>query len=232
MRILAKTISLFFLLSFLALFSCGTKKDSVAPNSKVKFYPQGKTYNEILTILDETDKIGMVYFTRGGCKACNRLEQEPFSDEEVSAYINKNFAPFRVHTEQSTGPQLKKKFAVRGYPTVVFITQDGSEVDRIIGFYPQEKYLNLLNNISLGTGDFRSLKKAYEKNPDDIKSAFAYANRLFHDRNENALAKQIYEKLLEVVKNESMRTQIEENLGKIERRLKRRAMIRGEKKVD
>jgi thioredoxin-related protein len=225
MKTLFKFMMIFSIFALLLSPSMNADKQEKTEGMKVKFYPEGKTYDEILKIIKDAGKVGMLYFTKGGCKFCNRLEKEPFSDEDVSAYMNKNFSNFRIHTERNTGPELKKKFAVRSYPTVVFVNQEGEITDRIYGYHPQEKYLRLLEKINKGEGDFASLRRAYEKNPENVEIAFSYAGRLM-DTIEFAKAKPIYEKLAKVVKDEKLLAEINKNLEKIKKKEKRRARIR------
>lgn len=67
------------------------------------------------------------------CGYCMRLQREVYPASEVEQRTS-SFVRVRLNGEQH--PELMRRFQVRGFPTVIFLDQNGSYLDRISGFVP------------------------------------------------------------------------------------------------
>lgn len=94
--------------------------------------------------------------------------------------------------------EFRKDRAVRGFPTVLILKPDGTEVDRIVGFGGDgDAYMDKLNAYAAGEGTFLALSEKLEGNPDDLTLQVAMAQKRV-DRYEYDLAKPHFEKVLEL----------------------------------
>lgn len=85
----------------------------------------------------------MIYFYTDMCPACRHLEENAFSDDELSSYLNSNLICLESSAERST---LHKKYGIGGtVPTTVFSKPDGYdqeyEIGRVVGSAPAVDFL-------------------------------------------------------------------------------------------
>jgi len=77
---------------------------------------------------------------------------------------------------------LRDKYKLPGYPTIVFIKADGSEVDRIVGYRPADIFLSELERINRNEGTIDDLSHQLETYPEDdsllMRIAEKYEERL------------------------------------------------------
>ncbi len=93
---------------------------------------------------------------------------------------------------------FRKDRAVRGYPTVLILKPDGTEVDRIVGFGGDgDAYVDKLKAYAAGENTFLALSGKLEENPEDLDLQLAMAQKRV-DRYEYDLAKPHFEKVLEL----------------------------------
>jgi len=175
----------------------------------INFQPEGKTLNEMLTMIKASGKTGMLFFTADWCGPCNALIKQVFKDEKAGEYIESNFILFWIEFEKSTSTALAKHYNVRGLPTVVLINTDGEVIDKLGGYSsgPPEKYIERLNKSIEAGNSILELKAEYEANPENIEKALRFADKMMFADNMN-YALPIYEDLKDKVKDDSLRSQI------------------------
>lgn len=78
----------------------------------------------------QTGKPMLVFFTATWCKFCHDMEADAFIDGEVVRLAD-GFVCVRVDADQE--PAVSGQFGVRGYPTVQFVSSDGSPLNRLVG---------------------------------------------------------------------------------------------------
>jgi len=84
----------------------------------------------------------------------------------------------KVDAEKGDGVDLAKQYNVHGYPTVVFVQNDGKEIDRIVGYLPPKSFLDELKRIDGGEDTYISLVKQVKETPQDVDVLIKYANKL------------------------------------------------------
>ncbi|MCS7162569.1 MAG: thioredoxin family protein [Bacteroidia bacterium] len=85
------------------------------------------------------------------CGPCKMLERYTFSDTSVAVYVQANYLAYRVDCERGKGPMLANTFRVKAYPTIVFLSPEGREVGRQVGFVDAATFLALLRRYREGT---------------------------------------------------------------------------------
>ncbi|MFH1753210.1 MAG: thioredoxin fold domain-containing protein [Candidatus Omnitrophota bacterium] len=105
-------------------------------------------YDKGMSRAKKTNKPAMVDFYTGWCGWCKKLDNETYKDKEVLSLTSK-FVCIKVDGDKNK--DLTKRFNVRGYPTVLFLSPGGKEIGRLPGFLPAEpfaqKMKKLLQNI-------------------------------------------------------------------------------------
>ncbi|WP_441000463.1 cytochrome c biogenesis protein CcdA [Fodinibius sp. SL11] len=85
-------------------------------------------------------------FTADWCVPCLELDRITFTDPEVIAALQ-SYRTIKVNLtdyESAESEALRKKFGVAGVPTIVFLDDEGNEIEeaRIVGFVNAEEFLN------------------------------------------------------------------------------------------
>jgi len=184
MKNLNITLTVLFIGSL--FFICSEKKaesDSKTPTVNIEFISMGKTNDEIISKINEANKPGFLYFTTDWCVWCERIREDTYSKPEIKNYIENNFVPFWIDAEKNTGPDLKKRYGVAAYPTVVIVNKNGEVIDKVIGYDKPEGYLAKLKNVLSGEGTLIELMKKYENNKDNYDIALELAIKMINNYN-------------------------------------------------
>ncbi len=102
----------------------------------------------------------LAVFYNDGCRKCEILEKNGFGRPDISAYVNKKFAPVRINGGEDTG--LVKKYRVNAYPTVWFVDSEGKEIDALIGYVKPDKLFLILKYVGDDVYKTKSFSE-YEK---------------------------------------------------------------------
>jgi thiol:disulfide interchange protein len=89
----------------------------------------------------------LLFFTADWCQPCHQLEEQVFADERLARTIGTRFIAVKVidrrQEEGHNAPavtSLQSRYAVRGFPTVVFVDANGTERARMEGFRGREEF--------------------------------------------------------------------------------------------
>ncbi len=109
---------------------------------------------EAVALARSTGKPILYDFTAEWCDPCHVLDAEVFGDDVAAREINERFIPVRITDRQQedgrNAPEvdaLEKRYFVRGFPTVVFVNANGSEVGRMEGYKGREELLRIMERV-------------------------------------------------------------------------------------
>jgi tetratricopeptide (TPR) repeat protein len=108
------------------------------------------------------------------------LDQQYFGSTKFHPYLLQNFVLVHAVNGEKAGDELYEHFDVNATPTVLIITPDGSEVDRVVGFGDPDRYQEDLHEAFQGEDNYINLLTRYKKNKKDLLTAFKLA--LKYDR--------------------------------------------------
>lgn len=129
-----------------------------ANSAKIDWY---RNVDEATTAAKSRDTIIMVDVFTDWCHWCKELDKNVFTDQRVID-LSAKIVNLKVNAEDNgQGTALAKKFGVNGYPTILFITADGQEVDRIGGYLPPEDFAETMGGI-LGGKSYLGYSKALD----------------------------------------------------------------------
>lgn len=77
------------------------------------------------------------------CGPCKHLAKEIFPQKEVGDFYNSHFINLSFDMEKGEGLKIQKKYAVRAYPTLLFLNAKGEVVHVGIGAMPTEAFIEL-----------------------------------------------------------------------------------------
>jgi thioredoxin-related protein len=82
------------------------------------------------------------YFSSRSCGYCRMLENKTFKNEAVIDYLNTNFHPVWIITDDER--KLAQRFSITGVPDLRFLTHEGKEIARWPGYIEAKDLINLL----------------------------------------------------------------------------------------
>ena len=78
------------------------------------------------------------------CVPCRRLSKEVFVLPEVGGYFNHRFVCIKLDMEKGEGPDVAKRYNVNAYPTMLVLSPDGKEENKVLGYRSAEELLQLI----------------------------------------------------------------------------------------
>jgi thiol-disulfide isomerase/thioredoxin len=106
-----------------------------------------------------------LFWSAAWCPPCNQVKSTIFTRPD---FIEKSrsFIPVYVDGDTPSGQALGKRFSVGGYPTMVLLRPDGSEITRLAGSVEPAKYMQVLDHgIAGGSSARQALAAAIAGTP-------------------------------------------------------------------
>ncbi len=91
------------------------------------------TFDEALAKAKAENKIVFMDCYTVWCGPCKRLANEVFPLKEVGDYFNANFVSIKMDMEKGEGVELRKKYGVQAFPTLLWIDAEGNIMHRLVG---------------------------------------------------------------------------------------------------
>lgn len=135
------------------------------------------SFSEALEVAKAEKKLLFVDCFTTWCGPCRMLSNVVFKDSLFADYFNRHFVNLKMDMEKGEGPSLRKKYEVRGYPTLLFLDSNGEVVHRLVG---ADEASALLKKVKLGveSGGLAGLRKRYESGERDSAFVCGYINVL------------------------------------------------------
>ncbi len=118
------------------------------------------SFAEALAQADDTDRLIFIDFYTEWCGPCKRMDRETWTDEKVIHWLQKDAVAIKVDADVNT--ELRDRYRVAGYPTLLFLDSRGYVKGRILGFRGPGEFLaesrTILQTISLAQELQRQVK--------------------------------------------------------------------------
>ncbi|MBD2757656.1 thioredoxin family protein [Spirosoma validum] len=100
--------------------------------SGIKFFTG--SWKDVLAEAKRQNKPVFVDIYTTWCGPCKRMAREAFPDAKVGEKFNAHFVSYQIDAEKGEGKDIAKKYAVAAYPTSLYVSSDGSLIQRTIGY--------------------------------------------------------------------------------------------------
>jgi len=167
----------------------------------VQFY--AGTYDHALQAAATDHKLLLIDFMTDWCRWCDTLDARTYSDRGVTNYVDRYFVPFKIDAEKGDGIALAKKHGVRAFPTILVVSPDGEEIDRIVGYTPPDKFLQSLADFREGKNTLVSVKALLRDKPNDPETHYIAAQK-YLSRFDGASAEEHFRRVLELDPNNTL----------------------------
>lgn len=81
------------------------------------------------------------------CGPCKQLDRLTFADPKVGEWARKNVVAVKLDAEKGEGRRISQRYAVRAFPTILFLDSTGNEIDRISGVFGPEEFVRAADAI-------------------------------------------------------------------------------------
>ena len=134
------------------------------------------SWNDVLIEAKQKKKVVFVDVYTEWCGPCKLMEKNVFSDEQVGKYYNVNFICYKLDGEKGEGPEIVKKYGIKGYPTCLYLDEDGKLLYRFSGAKDVNEFLEEVNrvNVCAEFGGWEKMESAYKNGSNDINLLKAY----------------------------------------------------------
>lgn len=95
----------------------------------------------------------------GWCEPCRQMESEVYARPRVGEQLGRDFLALRRDGESGEGLALHECYHVVGFPTLLVLTAEGTEVDRIMGAVDEKELVATLAAFRAGRNTLAALEK-------------------------------------------------------------------------
>lgn len=81
------------------------------------------------------------------CGQCKALKNTTFKDPAVTDYFNNNFINLEINGEEGIGKDIVKKYGLKGYPSLLFIDNNGKLISKSLGYHKGNELLEIARNL-------------------------------------------------------------------------------------
>lgn len=171
-----KVISIITVCLLLVTFTHVTKADNT--DGEGIHFTHG-SWEEIIAKAKSENKLIFADCYTTWCGPCKMLSKKVFPQKEVGDYFNANFINVKIDCEKGEGVDLKNKFGVSAFPTMLFIDPSNEKVlHRVVGFRPAEELIKEAKGAPAEAKRAEALAAAYKKNKKDLKTVEDYLSYL------------------------------------------------------
>jgi len=110
-------------------------------------------YDEGMALGKKDGKKILLHFYADWCGYCKKMNKEIFSQSDAADFINQNFIPIRVNSDNEQ--QLAAAYRVSGLPTTWFLDKNGEGILNIPGYLPKEMFVSYMKFIQ--TDSYQSM---------------------------------------------------------------------------
>lgn len=122
-----------------ALLGSQKQDNTEKQGSDIKWYTD---LNAAFQQAQNTNKPIFIDFFASWCSPCQQLDKNTFSNQQVKDKLSSKYVTVKIDVDKN--PDLVSKYKIYGYPTMVFLNPDGTEIKRIDGYVDHGTLLNQL----------------------------------------------------------------------------------------
>jgi thioredoxin-like negative regulator of GroEL len=208
-----KTLAAFFLIAScgqqaaptldnkeVAPISTPTKAEASSEAPKTKELVAWRKDTSFAKLLDEAkaqNKPLMVDVYATWCGPCQEMDKSVYSRQDVADATAK-FLAIKLDGERGEGAEVHAKYNVVGFPTILFLHPDGTEIDRVFGGVNAKDFIKAVNDYSENKNTIAELDAKLTTAGDSADLALLYEVGYRHCiRGDAAKAEEILQKTIE-----------------------------------
>jgi thiol:disulfide interchange protein len=131
MKHLSKTLAAAAVLAAGGVFALTAVPTVAADEAKPSDKAESGKIEWAKSIPETSEKPVLVYFTASWCGPCQVMKKEAWADESIIDVAD-NYNMVMIDIDEN--PEVSKKHQVRGVPTMIALSNDKEEQDRMVGY--------------------------------------------------------------------------------------------------
>lgn len=120
------------------------------------------------------DKLVFIDCYTSWCGPCKYLAKEIFTQKEVGDFYNSHFINLSFDMEKGEGVKIRTNYAVKAYPTLLFLNAEGETVHVGIGSMPAKELIELGKTALDDTRNVLSVSKKMKSGDKSIQTLMLY----------------------------------------------------------
>ena len=140
------------------------------------------SWNKLLQQAEKEDKLIFLDAYTTWCGPCKMMVRDVFPDKALGKYYNEHFINVQLDMESEEGRPVAARYAVRAFPSLLFISGKGEVVHQVIGYHDADQLLEVGEMALDPLGSLAGLMKRYRAGERDsdflLKLAMAHSNAM------------------------------------------------------
>ena len=147
-------VGLIIVLVIVGAFSAGPN----SRQSKVESKIQWVTLDELQQLNKTEPRKVFIDIYATWCGPCKLMDKKTFADPSIVEYVNDNYYAVKLNGEGKkevnifgktmTEAELAYAFKIRGYPSVVFMTEELQPYQPVAGYIPAKEFIRMLKQFN------------------------------------------------------------------------------------
>ncbi|WP_341843430.1 thioredoxin family protein [Chitinophaga caseinilytica] len=153
------------------------------------------TYEEVQALAKREHKGIFIDFYTTWCGPCKHMTRYIFTMEKVGAYMNEHYISVKIQVDSTAADNafvrrwresarmLATRYKVKSYPTMVYLEANGTPVNRIVGAFGSDDFLQSARQGRTRDSGYYALKTRFtsgERSPEQLR-AFALSGKSVGD---------------------------------------------------
>ncbi|MDR2626999.1 MAG: thioredoxin family protein [Dysgonamonadaceae bacterium] len=153
------------------------------------------TLQEAMHIAKNESKFILLDCYTESCGPCRLMDREVFPLKKMGDYLNPKCIFVKCDMEKGEGPELSKKFEIKGYPTFIMLNDEGGIIHQFIGYRNAEAFLMEVKGAIDPSMSLAALKERYATGDRDKSFLCDYIAALSGSRNDRPALTGVVEEL-------------------------------------
>jgi thiol-disulfide isomerase/thioredoxin len=135
-------------------------------------------FNKALSLAEKQKQLVLIDFSARWCPGCIRLETETF-DTPAFKKMTKDFVKLKIDVDRFENNFLSEKFNVKNIPTLLVLSANQEEIDRVVDFQPNDILESFFSSIKANPTTMAELKAKAGGGGKDPNAALVLGKRFF-----------------------------------------------------
>jgi thioredoxin-related protein len=122
------------------------------------------------------DRNVVLFLYTDWCGYCRQMDSTTFVDPAVTGELGERFTWLRLNAETDReGAERRERYGVTGFPTIMLLTADDEEIDRIPGYVPPDRFRSMVLEMVESPTSLAGLRERLASGGPDPEAQFALA---------------------------------------------------------
>jgi hypothetical protein len=181
-----------FLRSLLAVACAACLAPPVRAQTGVEWQPL--TLDQALEKANAQNSMVLVDVWAGHCGACGQMDIDVWQTPR-GAKLAQGLIPIKIDSTTPEGRALSERYPITGLPSVLFIRPDGTELDRVTGYFEKEAFYREAEPLHDGVDPMPLMEKELQAHPDSLPLLLTAMER-YQNRRRDAEADSMFHRIL------------------------------------